>query len=705
MRKTNHPHNNLLNKRHFIRIRLIPLGSFSISVATSTTLRGVMFKKSPLLPSSLEQAHQSRDALVNHLSHDLHTPMNGIIGMLDLLMATDLNPTQREFLVMAHASAENLLRRINNMLDFSRIESGQLRMEQVAFNLLQEIKDIVSAQSAAAARKGLELRVQYPAATQHHLIGNPLRIRQVVLSLIRLVIQLSTRGLVLLEVKTLERGALSSLTITVTGNGVTLSADQLDDIFYESNPANVPTSSRYAEAELGPATCKQLITLMGGKVIIKKLPGDAVALSFSLDLPHAPSASDVLNAHLTGTIRLLFVSEDLVYRRALELQLSQKGLQAEGYGSATDALTALETAASINAPYHIVILEHRMHGMDGETLGSALKADNAYKDILLILMTPETDNNQLQRFAELGFSACISTPLLQQQILFDTVEALCAALKSGKTSPFLSNATLSSIAATDNVTLSFAGYRVLVADDNLINRQVAVHILEQLGCRVDAAVNGREAVTLQALSPYDLILMDCQMPEMDGYQATLAIRAAAKTSGGRHTPIIALTAYAMQGEREKCMAVGMDDFLSKPLRPNGMREALGRWLRPSAAILVEDDDELYVMQKMFGRDFSELAALFLSDSPKRIALMEQAIADSNTEGLAQAAHSLSGSCSSIGATGLAALCKNLETKIKNGQSDNFQTKIVAIKTEYARVDTKLQAMMHSTNAAIPQERF
>ena len=476
----------------------------------------------------------------------------------------------------------------------------------------------------------------------------------------------------------------------MTATGIPLSNTQLAEIFNAVEPDQLVAIQQLDAPEPGFAACKKLAELLGGQIGIDRPDDQSTTFWFSLNLPFAPNTD---NAPATGNaheIRVLFVSEYQPTHLIIQEILTQQGIRHDGFRSATEALSALETAVADEDPYHIAFVDYALESVDGEVFGSALKLDPQYRDILLMMLSHESEAVHNQRFADAGFSGRLDTPLAPR-VFTDALNLLCAALKSGEVPPFFTADALAAASTPDAESkYSFDGYRILIADDNIVNQQVAMHILEKLGCHADIANNGQEAVDMHAQRNYDLILMDCQMPVMDGYQASRTIRA---QETGVRTPIIAVTAFTMQGERDQCLAAGMDDFLAKPIRLGTLREALGRWLHASTLDTSDVHDEFASMQKMFGADFAELTALYLTDSPKRIASLAEAASEKNASRIASFAHSLSGSCASIGATGLASLCKELELQSKAEQLDSVEDMLVEIKTEYARVSTKLQTMV------------
>jgi CheY-like chemotaxis protein/signal transduction histidine kinase/HPt (histidine-containing phosphotransfer) domain-containing protein len=646
-------------------------------------------KIAPSMPTTSQLNRQAKETLINNLSHEIHTPMNGVIGMLDLLRDTELSRTQREFVNMAHASADKLLRRLNNMLDVAHLENGQLGLEPVALNLLKEINATYATYTAVAKNKGVELVVHAPA-TLPHVLGNPVRIRQVMAGLLHHAIELASNGQVIFDIHAEKQDGTCHVSISITGANSNLTDTELADLFNEVEPNQLAAIQQLDAPEPNFFTCKRLAELMGGQIGIDRSDACTTTFWFSLSLPLAPSTDSVHAFNALSEIRVLFVSEYQPTHLIIKEALDQRGMRSDGFHSATEALSALEAAVANHDPYHLAFLDYELQNVDGEVFGTALKSDPQYRNILLVLLSPESEEKNNQRFADAGFAGRLDTPLTPR-IFTDALNIACAAIKSGESHSFFTSESLHPASAphAEN-NHSFDGCRILIADDNIVNQQVAIHILEKLGCEIDIANNGQEAVTLHSQHSYDLILMDCQMPVMDGYQATRTIRT---HETDMHTPIIAVTAFTMQGERDQCLAAGMDDFLAKPIRLSTLREALGRWLHASTLDKSAERDEFASMQKMFGADFAELTALYLADSPKRITGLTEAIVEKNAARIASVAHVLSGSCASIGATELAAICRNLEIQAKTEQLDNIEEMMSDIGTEYARISSKLQSMI------------
>lgn len=647
-----------------------------------------------------DEANAAKGTFLANMSHEIRTPMNGVIGMLELLLGTELAPSQREFALIAQGSAESLLGLINDILDFSKIEAGKLDLESIPFNLLREMEMVCNAQAFAAESKGLDLIMHYPSTLAQAMVGDPTRIRQVLNNLISNAIKFTSKGHVLVEVKPVESAPKHcGLLVSIADSGIGLAPAKAGQIFEKFTQADASTTRQYGGTGLGLAICKLLVELMGGSIGVDSERGKGSTFWFKLELPLAPNAPiEIIRVEGLEGVRALYVDDHPANRRVLAEQLALHGMRADGFGSADAALNALRRAAAEGDPYQVAILDHLMPDLDGECLGSMIKDIPACRDTRLILMSSLSNAGNAERFERAGFSGFLSKPV-SQHVLADMLKTLCNATCSPV--PFLTASSLSAKRPEHKAAvLPFQEVRILVADDNEINRQVAQRMLERLGCSVHSACNGMEVVEMARKLRYDLILMDCQMPEMDGYHATARIRESEVQRS--RVPIIALTAHAMQGEREKCVAAGMDDFLSKPIRPQALRETLERWLGTVArqtepareiAVVTDEADDLAACRSMLGDVFPKVAQLYLSDSTKRLATLHQAAAEGNVAQMCATAHTLYGSTISIGGRRLAALLKDLERVSMSEMPRDVDARLELIEAEYATLTDKLQAVV------------
>ncbi len=652
-----------------------------------------------------EDATRIKSVFLANMSHEIRTPMNGVIGMLDLLLDTALSDTQREFAAVAQSSAESLLQLINDILDFSKIEAGKLQLESIPFDLLHEIEAVSQTQGIDARNKGLELVVHYPPSASRRMRGDPTRVRQIMTNLLSNAIKFTARGHVVVDVQVGEEGDQCHVRLSVTDTGIGLAADKTTQIFEKFTQADPSTTRQYGGTGLGLTICKLLVELMGGRIGVDSELGKGSTFWITLDLPRAMEERPApVQSPLTG-MRVLFVDNQSNYRSVFEELLLHEGMRVDMRGSGAEALAAMKAAVKARDPYRIAVIAPRMQDIDGIELGSAIKGDLELGDTLLVMLSAQTSPADVQMLAQAGFSALLKKPL-PRDALMHTLHALCSALLRGEAPGFISGANHASALQGSPADLPFDGYRILVVDDNVVNQSVVVHMLRKFGCRTEIAGDGLQAVAMHGVGNYDLILMDCQMPELDGYQATMRIRSnerQAEKSGlpARHIPIVALTAHALTGDKEKCLASGMDDFLPKPIRPATLREALARWLEqkgatPGLELDLPAHDDLDGMQEVFGSDFPELANLFQTDSAKRLATMYQAAQTADRAELVRLTHALSGSASSMGASSLAALCKKFEMQLKAGMMDDLIARIAAIEADYRKIDRRLQAMLETS---------
>ncbi len=636
-------------------------------------------------------ATRAKSAFLAVMSHEIRTPMNGVLGMLDLLAHEHLTSEQHEFCLTAHRSAEALLGIIDDILDFSKIEAGKLVLEEIDFSLRGVLEDVTELLAERAESKGLELVCIAADNAPDALRGDPGRLRQILVNLAGNAVKFTSAGAVVIEANLLSLSDREvQLQFEVRDTGIGLSPEDQERLFHPFTQADASTTRRYGGTGLGLSISRQLAAMMGGQAWVRSELGVGSTFGFTVHLRNAKDAMPAPRSIGLDGCRVLIVDDSDESRRMLERVLSRNGAVCSTAGGADEALDALHRLGAAGDTPRLIISDIEMPGTDGIELAGKIRGDSKHSGVPILLLSTLRRREDARHAASLYDCAVILKPVRRSQLLQAT-DALFGAGRSGSVRRLTPNAFAIADLGADATVGGVRG-RVLLAEDNTVNQQVALELLRRLGYDAEVAADGQRAVDMVLQASYDLVLMDCRMPNLDGFQATAAMRRLGFTSD--RLPIVALTASATEDDRHACLSAGMDDFMAKPLRREVLRTTLARWIRPDPARTADPPGllapavrdapaagsgeaaeppaaiDLTQLQSLVGDDADtvrQFLDLFVESSGPVLQQVDGAIASREAKALQSASHSLKGSAASVGSREVAELARELEHAAKQEQ--------------------------------------